>query len=149
AKRRRCFLDLQFIQQNLVQQNLANLAINLPDLLVQRGHHTLMLVEYTIGEALQLLTQRPAVELVQRLAPGLLKKTSQKVMQELAGVDSLQIERSFATRLQLEHSLAKESVATICIGAKAAGAVDELATKALVEQSNQVRIRDPAIVRSK
>src|SRR5215813_1286271 len=106
AKRRRCFLDLQFIQQNLVQQNLANLAINLPDLLVQRGHHTLMLVEYTIGEALQLLTQRPAVELVQRLAPVLLKKASQNVMQELAGVDSLQIERSFATRLQLEHSLA-------------------------------------------
>ena len=47
---RRVFLNLEFIQQHLVQQYLANLSIDFPDLLIQRRHNALMFVENAISD---------------------------------------------------------------------------------------------------
>ena len=56
------FLNPQFIQQHLIQQNLANLAVDFPDLFVERRHHSLVFVENSIREFAQLLLERFAIE---------------------------------------------------------------------------------------
>ena len=66
-----------------------------------------------------------------------------------AGVDGLQIERRFAARLELQHALPKETVGAIAIDAQTAGAVNEVSAKPLVQQCDQIRIGNLAVVWSK
>ena len=79
----------------------------------------------------------------------LFKKATQDVVQQFARVDRLQVQRRFAARFELQHALAKEAVSAISIGAQAAGTVNKLGAKSLVQQSQQMRIGNLAVVRSK
>src|ERR1051325_7289675 len=54
-------LHLELIQQYLVQKDLANLSIDLPDLPVEWRHDSLVLVKHVVGNVRQLLLQLLAV----------------------------------------------------------------------------------------
>src|SRR4029077_19571129 len=100
-------------------------AIDFPNLFVERWHHLLVLVEDFIREFSQLIQQCFAIEFMQRLAPMPLKKATQNVMQQLARVDRLQIERRLAAWLKFQHSLSEKPISTIAVKTEAAGAVQE------------------------
>ena len=90
-----------------------------------------------------------AIEFVKWLAPVLLKEAAQDVVQQFAGVDGLKIERRFAARFKLQHSLPKKAISTIAISAQTAGTVNKLRAEPLFQQSEQMRIGNLAVVWSK
>ncbi len=145
----RFLLNFQLVQQHLVQEDLANLSIDLPDLFVERRHDAFVFVKHTVGNCGEFCLQFLAIELVQRLATMTFKEAAQNVVQQFACVDRLEIERRFTARLESQHALRKEAIRTIAVDAETAGAVNEVRSKLLVQQSQQIRIGDLAVVRTK
>ena len=79
----------------------------------------------------------------------LLEEATQNVVQQLARVDGLQIERRFSARFQLQNTQTKEAIGAIAIDAQPTGTVNEVWAKSLVQQGKQMRVGDLAIVWSK
>src|SRR5258705_3720173 len=75
-----------------------------------------------------------------------LKKTTQDVVQQLAGVDRLQIKRRFTARFKFEHSLPKKAVTTVAIDTQSTRTMDKLSTKPLPQQRQQMRVGNRAVV---
>src|SRR6185369_15886607 len=146
---RRRLLKLKLVQQHLVQKDLANLAIDLPDLSVQRRHDTLVLVKHRVCDCGELFLQFLPVERVQRLAPVTLKETAQNIVQQLASVDCLKIECRFTTRLQPQDPLRKKSIRAVAINTEAARTVNEIRSELELEQMQQIGIGNLAIVATK
>ena len=76
-----------------------------------------MFLKDLICNVAQLYSQPVAILIAQKFAAMPFKKTSQHIMQELAGVDCLKIEGRFAARLKPQHAVGKKSVGTVPIGA--------------------------------
>jgi len=77
------------------------------------------------------------------------KEATQNVVQQLAGVDRLQVERRFAARLEFQNSLTKKSIRAVAVDAQPAGTVHEVTAKPLVHEREQMRIGNLAVVWSK
>src|SRR5688500_2029770 len=77
------------------------------------------------------------------------KEAAQNVVQQLARVDRLKIERGLATWLEPQHPLRKEAIRAVAINAEAARAVHEARPKLLFQQIEQMRIGDHAVVWTK
>src|SRR5678815_5684745 len=129
---RSLFLYLEFIKQHLVEQDFPNLAINLPNLFIQRRHHTLVFVKDFVRQIAQLIKQFLAVQLIQGLTAMLLKETPQDVMKQFAGIDCLEIESGLSARFEFQNTLAKKTISAVSIDAQSAGAVNKLRTKSLL-----------------
>ena len=58
-----------------------------------------------------------------------LEESSKDVVKQLARVERLQIERSFAARVESEEPLCKETIAAVAVDTQTAGAVHEFVAK--------------------
>src|SRR6185369_15029370 len=116
-------LQTQFVEQDLIENQLADFAIDLPDAFIQRWDPIFMLFENGISRSAQFSAQHFAVAIGQVIAAMLLKKAPQDIVQQLARIDGLQVESRFAARLEAQHAIAKKSERTIAIGAQTTGAV--------------------------
>src|SRR6185369_3255282 len=140
------FLNFQLVQEHLIEENLPNLSIDLPDLFVEWRHDAFVLVKNVVGNGRQFLLQLPAIQLVQRFATMTLKEPAQNIVQQFSRIDRLQIERCFTAWLEPQHSLRKKPVCTVAVNAEAAGAVNKVRTEFEFEQVQKIGIRDLSIV---
>src|SRR5205807_9696475 len=102
-------LQAQFVEQDLVENQFANLAIDLPDALIERWHHSFVLGKDFIGNFGDLVTQILSIQRRQVLSTTTLKEPAQNVVQQLAGIDGLQIERGLAAWFESQDACRKES----------------------------------------
>src|ERR1051325_11933185 len=126
AARIRLLLQSQLVQQHLIEDQLANLAIDLPDAIVERWNLVLVFFEHGIGRFRQVLSQGIVTSTGQIFAAMLFKETPQNIVQKLSGVDRLQIERSFRARRSEEHTAREKSKLAIAIAAQTARTVNVL-----------------------
>ena len=94
-----------------------------------------MLIENFVSEFAQLLAEVIRDRLQsERSAAMAFEETAQNIVQQLARVDRLQIERRLAAWFELQNSLTKKLVSTVSVETKPAGAVHKLRTESLVQQ---------------
>ena len=108
-----------------------------------------MFVEDAIRNAGQLFPKLLAIKSTQRLATMLFEEATQDVVQQLACVDGLQIKRRFSARFQLQNTQTKEAISAVAIDAQPTRTVDKVLSESLVQQGNQIRVSDLAIVWTK
>src|SRR5438876_5655107 len=70
------FLNAQFKEQHLIEQYLANLTINLPDLRIERRHDAFMFIKHSIGNLAKFTAQGGQILPAQALLTMALKKSS-------------------------------------------------------------------------
>src|SRR6185369_6998610 len=112
----------------LFKNDLANLAIEFPDLFVERRHHLLVQIEYLICNLQKFIFEFGALQRIEALAAILFKEAPQNVMQKFAGVQGLQIERRLPARFELQYSLGKKAISALAKGSQRAGAMDGFRT---------------------
>src|SRR5205085_8529534 len=78
-----------------------------------------------------------------------LEEAAQDVVKQLSGVDRLKIERSLAAWLEPQHALGGKAIRTVAVDTQTAGAVNEIRTKLVVQQPQQIRIRNLTIIWTK
>src|SRR5215471_12137190 len=79
----------------------------------------------------------------------LFKEAAQDVVQQLAGIDRLQIERGFATRLNSQDAIAEKAEGAIPVSAQTAGAVHMLRAEVPRQHQTQVGIGDLTVIGAK
>src|ERR1041385_1668591 len=120
AARIRLLLQSQLVQQHLIEDQLANLAIDLPNAIVERWNLVLVFLEHSVGRFRQVLSQGVVISCGQIFAAMLFKETPQNIVQKFSGVDRLQIERGFRARLKSQYSAREKSKLAIAIAAQKA-----------------------------
>ena len=85
----RSLLQTQFIKQDLIENQFANLAINFPDAPIQRRDESFVLVKNLIRNFRKLTTQRFSILPRQILFAVLFEESSQNVVQQFAGINRL------------------------------------------------------------
>src|SRR6476661_6126223 len=76
----------------------------------------------------------------------LLEETTQNVVQQLAGVDGLQIERRFAARLDTQDAITEKSEGAVSVRAQPAGTVNMIRSEMIGEHLPQIIIRNFTVV---
>src|SRR5690242_12514362 len=79
----------------------------------------------------------------------LFEKSTQDIVQQLARVDRLQVERRFAAWFESQHALREEAIRTVAVDAETARTVHKVRPKPLLQRVEQMRIRDLAVVWTK
>src|ERR1041384_1387283 len=149
ASRIRLLLQSQLVQQHLIEDQLANLAIDLPNALVERWNLVLMFCEHGIGRFRQVLSQFVVTSSGQIFAAMLFKETPQNIVQKFSGVDRLQIERSFRWWFKSHYSAREKSKRAVAVAAQTARSVNVLRSEMTSQHLAQISIADLAVIRSK
>src|ERR1041384_7870103 len=149
ASRIRLLVQPQLVQQHLIENQLANLAIDLPNAIVERWNLVLMFFEHGIGRFRQVLSQGFVALRGQVFAAMLFKETPQNIVQKFSGVDRLQIERGFRARVKSQYSAREKSKRAVAVAAQTARAVTVLRSEMTSQHPAQISIADLAVIRSK
>src|SRR5205807_10487605 len=139
-------LQPQLVKQNLIEDQLANLAIDFPDAIVERRNFVFVFPENGVGRLSHVGTEMVSVARWQILATMFFKEATQNVVQQLAGVNRLQIERGFAARFELQDTICKKAKRAIAIRAESARAVDMLEAEVSRQHHPQISLINLAIV---
>src|ERR1051325_11246135 len=142
-------LHVKLVKQDLIENDLANLAIEFPDLLIERRHDSFVLIENFISDLQQLAAQFLALVILETPAAILFEEPPQNVVQQFAGIKRLQIQRGLAARFEFQNSLREEAISTNSKSSQTAGAVNNVDAESTIEECEQMRIADLPVVWSK